>query len=70
MTVKLKKFRYGVTPVMSQAGVVPGPMPRMGPPQATSGHLHQRFTQIKQRKRNLEQNTRHKKTFSTKERQS
>ena len=51
---------------MSQAGVVPGPMPRMGPPQATSGHLHQRFTQIKQRKRNLEQKTRRKKPFRQK----
>ena len=66
MTANKKGKRCGVTPVMSQAGVVPGPMPRMGPPQATSGHLHQRFTQIKQRKRNLEQKTRHKKPFRQK----
>ena len=51
MTAKLKKLRYGVTPVMSQAGVVPGPMPRMGPPSTTSGHPHSRFINVRQRRR-------------------
>ena len=49
---------------MSQAGVVPGPMPRMGPPQATSGHPH--FVQVKQRKRNMLHDTRQKKPFRQK----
>ena len=64
MTANKKEKRCGVTPVMSQAGVVPGPMPRMGPPQATSGHPH--FLQVKQPKRNMLHDTRQKKPFRQK----
>ena len=52
MTVQPKKFRYGArSPVMSQAGAAPGPMPRRGPPQATSGQTHSRFINVRQRRR-------------------
>ncbi len=51
MTEKTNEIRCGVTPVMSQAGVVPGPMPRMGPPSATSGHPRSRYVNVRQRRR-------------------
>ena len=52
MIGKINEHRCGVTPVMSQAGVVPGPMPRMGPPLATRGqHTRSRYVKVKQRKR-------------------
>ena len=61
MTGKINNPRYGVTPVMSQAGVVPGPMPRMGPPLATRGqHPRSRYVKVKQRRRTQERKTRKK----------
>ena len=53
MTAHPKNFRYGVTPVMSQAGVVPGPNAsmKMGPPSTTSGHPRSRFIDVRQRRR-------------------
>ena len=36
---------------MSQAGAVPGPMPRMGPPSATSGQPRSRYVKVRQRRR-------------------
>ena len=61
MTGKINNPRYGVTPVMSQAGVVPGPMPRMGPPLATRGQRpRSRYVKVKQRRRTQERKTRKK----------
>ena len=54
MTIQSNRKRDGATPVMSQAGGVPGPMPRMGPPLATRGHPRSRRVMVKQRRRNLE----------------
>ena len=56
---------------MSQAGVVPGPNAsmKMGPPQATRGHPRSRYAQVRQRKRNLEQDRRHKKPSSPRKKQ-
>ena len=47
-----KDLRYGAdSPVMSQAGAVPGSMPRRSPPSTTSGHPRSRYTKIRQRRR-------------------
>ena len=53
MIVQPMEFRYGVTPVMSQVGVVPGPNAsmKMGPPSTTSGHPRSRFINVRQRRR-------------------
>ena len=51
MTINENDYRYGVDPVMSQAGAVPGPMPRMGPPSATSGQPRSRYVKVRQRRR-------------------
>ena len=49
MTAHPMNYRYGVTPVMSQAGVVPGPNAsmKMGPPQATRGHPRSRYARFR-----------------------
>ena len=54
MIDKSNELRCGVPPVMSQAGGVPGPMPRMGPPKATVGQSSSRHVLVKQRRRNKE----------------
>ena len=62
MIGKIKDSRDGVTPVMSQAGVVPGPNAsmKMGPPQATRGHPRSRYAKVRQRRRNQERNPKKK----------
>ena len=46
---------------MSQAGVVPDTMPRMGPPQATRGqHPRSCYIKVKQRRQNQEHKTKKK----------
>ena len=61
MIGKIKDSRDGVTPVMSQAGVVPDTMPRMGPPQATRGqHPRSCYIKVKQRRQNQERKTKKK----------
>ena len=59
MTVKMKNSRYGAdSPVMSQAGAVPGPKPRLGPTFTTRGqHPRSRYVKVKQRKRIKERKT-------------
>ena len=61
MTGKHKNPRYGArSPVMSQAGAAPGPMPRGGPPHITRGQPCSRYVKVRQRKRNKEHKTRRK----------
>ena len=65
-----RNIRYGVAPVMSQAGAAPGPLPRMGPPSATSGHRYRsRYVKVKQRSRNKERKTRKLPDYSNKQQQ-
>ena len=59
MTGKPKNPRYGAdSPVMSQAGAVPGLMPRGGPPFTTRGQPCPRYVKVRQRKRKKEHKTR------------